>query len=1727
MPEALAAIPGATEALPSPSDGAGDTSTTPRRPLPFNRVLSMFHGGEDFYTAFSPDTAQTLRQRLTDLPDPAREQARIANTVFLADRMGLTPRQVAERYPTVMAAYAKQVFPDIDPTDELVFHGAVRDRLQQEAAEFELMGELNRQLFTAAIDGKDFKTAWESITAEGPGVIAKQRADVFNAWALERWEANRTQTAKLAPIVDAAAEYFAEERAGVNGEDAPGIEARALRRQYLVDQLAGLAEDQQGLVLALASERAGETPQAERGAFGKTMSAFVGGTADLIDDALLGLVRLADTDSRITGMGESRAAYKVATERRLSQVISGEVDPIKGDSFAGQVALDFTRSLPTMLAALTPTGVAVDFLALKQQARDRLEQQGTPGPQAEMIAAVQAIPQTALFFAQSKMVFLGKVPPGFGRNLGTTLATEYAGNLALNEAGFLTDAAIQQVSAQLSDAVPDVDWGQMVDDFKARLPHQLALAIPGALIGTGVARFKNPKAGQAFLQSPEVMEAAGIPEAAREAIAAAPDYPTTEAAFKAAWAERMAPAAPEPVTTVEPLGRRFLVAEGVGEPVAQFQVRRPGDDRGVTMTAEQLQAEGLPVPSDALTEIATVRGLDAAGFQAWSRTQKGGFTTTAHNLGRTLRSREEVNALLRAEAEANAQFEEVRAKAKAGDMDALNQAMILSTKGQFFREAYEAALGILSAGKRMRELDPDFAPPITRNPDGTYRVQATPDSPAAIASSPEAAVMLERAQRVEAEQQAATAAPEPHPERDGRPLPPRITALNKEAIQATRQLFNMDELPEPTRQRFIQVLDEAKRTEAPRSALETATDILATRRVASAQEHAALVLRSAELQNAYELKAGEIAEAWARGETERAGALKTVADNLLAELDTITEASDLSGTEIARALSIRRMRINRDDYSLARTVQRARTIKQGELTNEQQAQLKALTDDITEQQRIIAEQKNALAAQALELAKANAESFVAEGRARRRSAVAADAATRRAALKKELLALGMRVNDITSIIGLSVEQARIVAKIADTYVEEGIASLTELTNKLKADIPDLSEQDIYHAVGRLSTKQAKKIEAEAQRRVKELRTQAALWAKINAALDGRREDGSPLNRQQQHRLLRETLRELRRQAYRTTFDDAALKRVDAKIAEIQQQIATGERNLRAKPEKREPTEPLKQARAALKELRQELGALDTIEELEALIGEETAPAPGPGEPRPEPRPPTGQRLETLRQRIADLRDQIEQAQTDPAAINAERLAKIQRHMAEIEAQVEGGFRALREPTRQIPDTASVEAARRQLRELERLMRTEDSIADLSEQLRTGDFKVSAPEERILRNAKLERALIRERQLRRQVDESIEALRPKTLVGRGVEALLAVRALQTTADFGTLFRQLGILANPLRRPKLFGQTFVAGWKAMLSENTADAIQLAIENRPGFLDGVRAKLFLSDIGGPIAAREEHFMSRLAERIPGWGAVVRGSNRAMTVSLNMVRASVFDDFVRRHPESTPQQREAFAWYINASSGRGNMKLTPNQAKLMAAVFFAPRYAVSRFQTLYSPFRSWNDPTVRNEILKDFAAYVTTGTTVMLLAQLGGAEEVSLDPSESDFGKIVIDDTRIDMWGGLQQPARLLLQGALLPAQQAELVELERDIDPLEAATQFLKYKLSPAVTLPISLASGENVIGQEQGAGETVLRAVTPLTLQEAVDVGIENESIAAGLAGFGAGFFGLGVQQYERR
>ncbi len=119
------------------------------------------------------------------------------------------------------------------------------------------------------------------------------------------------------------------------------------------------------------------------------------------------------------------------------------------------------------------------------------------------------------------------------------------------------------------------------------------------------------------------------------------------------------------------------------------------------------EAKGPEEPKIAVKdEAATLASMPASDFGTEVKKRQGGITGDAYRLGRSVKNAEDLEALKKGQADAKAKIDEAKNK---GD---LNTAMVEAIRGQYFREAYEAATGTGSAGLALKKAEPDYVPPM-------------------------------------------------------------------------------------------------------------------------------------------------------------------------------------------------------------------------------------------------------------------------------------------------------------------------------------------------------------------------------------------------------------------------------------------------------------------------------------------------------------------------------------------------------------------------------------------------------------------------------------------------------------------------------------------------------------------------------------------------------------------------------------------------------------------------------------------------------------------------------------------------------------------------------------------------------------------------------------------------------------------------------------------------------
>jgi hypothetical protein len=250
-----------------------------------------------------------------------------------------------------------------------------------------------------------------------------------------------------------------------------------------------------------------------------------------------------------------------------------------------------------------------------------------------------------------------------------------------------------------------------------------------------------------------------------------------------------------------------------------------------------------------------------------------------------------------------------------------------------------------------------------------------------------------------------------------------------------------------------------------------------------------------------------------------------------------------------------------------------------------------------------------------------------------------------------------------------------------------------------------------------------------------------------------------------------------------------------------------------------------------------------------------------------------------------------------------------------------------------------------------------------------------------------------------------------------------RAMKSSYDVSGLFRQdlMWFVSHPVRAKRNVGPMF----KALLHEGAYDDLMGQIYSRPNYGRYERGGLALTDMENLVTREEAFIGANYAEKIPVAGRGVRASGRAYTGLLNQSRADWMDMLIAKAERAGYDvDNEKFlrltADFVNTATGRGSLASHEAAVKSLNLLLFSPRLIASRVRLLFDPRlyvgRGWEGRLARQEARRSMAALLSVGGAVLTLAHQAGAE-VGLDPRSADFGKIRIGDTRIDIWGGLQQ--------------------------------------------------------------------------------------------------------------
>ena len=374
-----------------------------------------------------------------------------------------------------------------------------------------------------------------------------------------------------------------------------------------------------------------------------------------------------------------------------------------------------------------------------------------------------------------------------------------------------------------------------------------------------------------------------------------------------------------------------------------------------------------------------------------------------------------------------------------------------------------------------------------------------------------------------------------------------------------------------------------------------------------------------------------------------------------------------------------------------------------------------------------------------------------------------------------------------------------------------------------------------------------------------------------------------------------------------------------------------------------------------------------------------------------------------------------------------------------------------------------------------------------------------------------------------------------------------RSIMSSTDLSAPLRQ----GLPLITTANYWKSFFNMFRVTGSKDAFEGMVDDIMSRPTYGLMRQAGLSLTDAHGyRLSSREEDFMSPLAEKIPGLGKLVQGSERAFLGFLNKLRADTFDTMLKGYEQAgielTDKALKDIATYVNSATGRGKMPKSAEQgASMLNALFFSPRLFFSRVNLLNPLYYARLDGPVRKEAIKNTMGMWAVIGTAATLASLNGYD-VELDPRSSDFLKIRDGTKRYDIAGGFGQYLTLIARIATNESKtiKGEINEAGNgpfDFNRANAIGTFIRNKTSPIASFLWDWAEGQNTIGERFSVTEpftdapegedpikwnknAIIARMIPMFIQDVIEVVQEDPSLGD-FVGLAPALFGVGYQDFE--
>lgn len=816
----------------------------------------------------------------------------------------------------------------------------------------------------------------------------------------------------------------------------------------------------------------------------------------------------------------------------------------------------------------------------------------------------------------------------------------------------------------------------------------------------------------------------------------------------------------------------------------------------------------------------------------------------------------------------------------------------------------------------------------------------------------------------------------------------------------------------------------------------------------------------------------------------------------------------------------------KEDYSLGTMERRRAESRGGNLTPEEAATVKELSDRIAAKDKELEGMRQTIAA-----AVDTAERERAPGKAKPPSKIA-ERLTEQAKLARERIVARLRSGQTTALIDpvnaadYAIVGADYIARGVTKFAEWSKEMIKEFGTKIMPDLKAIYDRAMEHNADEAH---AVKLEVEKAKLEKSIKV-------LEKKIEDKDLSGPP---KRANRPAEGELEVLKQKKEALAAELSGMRETAAKIKELEESVAQKTEKIAAGDLATEKQAKNRPAPEAIETLKQERDALN----------KELADA------RKEAKKPTDEQriakeLEGMKKQIAAKEAALASGDVAPKGQRANR--PLPRELEEAKQQLERlneEIAAARKGPPVDPEQARLNAKKR---------RTAASITELRRRIADGDFEPKAKKELLKLDEEANRleaerttALLEYEHLLEQ-DRYEKAPALEKLKTQAVNLYDAARLLITTGEFSFILRQgkVGVLSHPIEAAKAIPDTFrafsasqsmkldgtVKGFfRFLLSDpEKGHAINLKTLNDPAASAAKAAKLHLVDEGASLSKQEEFLMSRMVERAPILTHTVGRFNRAATVFLNKLRLDTFKAMTESSGGLNAEEQKAVAHFVNVATGRGSLGALETAAVPLARIMFSPRYFASRLQLAVGQPLWGGTWATRRAIAKEYARTLVglAAYYAMLKMAFGDKAEVSDDPRSSDFGKIKIGNTRLDPLAGVSQ---VVVFGARTAS--GETVNAKGKEKPIrgdkvpfggdkwtDVAARFARSKLHPVPGAIINLFDGTDLGGNKADLTNQAMNLSGPLTYGDIYQA-LEEQDLPEGVALGLLAMLGEGLQTYD--